>query len=109
MDIEELKQPIWLIQKGCKVKERITHLNYLQVATSLSIKENALQGCYLFDDSKRIFIITEVQDLGNYNKPWKFEFFNPMRKIKLTLVESNDLLIKEKINLLLKEKDDNEW
>ena len=97
MKLENLVKPIWLINKDFKRKEEVHHLHYLDVATKLSLKENALEGCFLIDANNQIGQIKSVADVGSFNPWWRFEFFNPMRKIDLVIEEITDKKTKEKI------------
>lgn len=102
MKVEDLTQPIWLLFDNFKKKQKVTYMHYIQVATKLSIKEKSLEDSYLFDGTNRVYKINKMIDLGNVNKPWKFEFFNPMRKIDLVLEEVSDSEILKRVLEVMK-------
>ena len=101
MKIEELKKPIWLIHDNLKSKEKIDDLIYLKCASKLSIKQKSLVNCYLIDKTNLIYKINDVLDEGNFNPWWKFEFFNPQRRIKINLIKVEDVKLIKKIESLI--------
>lgn len=108
MEIEKLKHPIWFINPNITKTEKIYHIQNLQVVTKLTLEKTGFVNWYLYDGTNSLFKISKVSDLGNYNKSWVFEFFNPMRKIELVLEEVNDDSKKSKIKLLINEPDEND-
>lgn len=99
--VDDLKFPVLILgdnpEEGLSITDNVTHL---KVATSLSLQKGTLMGCNIFDSSGRIYKIKSISNLGKLNSFWKFDFFNPMYKIKLNLefigiVESlDDLKVK---------------
>ncbi|MCB0396780.1 MAG: hypothetical protein KDD36_09010 [Flavobacteriales bacterium] len=90
MDVEMLKRPIWLVHDNFSHVELVDNLEYLNAATKLTLRERSLENSYLYTGDKRLYKIVGVKDMGNYNSRLRFEFFNPMRKIKLELEAIDD-------------------
>ena len=62
----------------------------------------SLMSCAISPLGIIVYRINDMIDLGNFNSPWKFEFFNPMRKIDLVLEEVSDLEILQKVLTIMK-------
>lgn len=106
MKTQDLQQPIWLLYDDLKKKQKVSYMHYIEATTKLALKEKPLVGCFLIDGSDHVYQITDIIDLGNLNKPWKFEFFNPMRKIDLILEEVSSPEILQKISSLMKTRNE---
>ena len=102
MQIENLKLPVWLINKDKSFAEYISKYIYLQTSSSLSIKKKSLENCYILDDDLNLYEINSVKIIGNLNKPWKFEFFNPMKLIHIDFSLINDKELLENILIIVK-------
>lgn len=84
MDINKLNLPIWIIHPDFSTLEKVIDINALLRASKLSLDNGFIKDCFLSDGSL-FYEVVQVQDLGNYNSKWKFEFFNPLRIVKLNL------------------------
>lgn len=75
----------------------IDNFDYLNYQTNLGIKENALLNCILENNENNYYRIIEILDKGKKGPWWKFEFFNPMKKVELKFMLIEDELILNQI------------
>jgi hypothetical protein len=94
--------PFKLIHPNLKTIEVITDINYLNLQSSLNVKNQSLRGCVVEDIYHNYYVIYEIVVLGKKNSWWKFEYFNPMLKVKLNLVKVEEVDILQKLNKLSK-------
>lgn len=105
MKISDFNFPIWLVNSEMSSCEKVYRLEHLEKVPYLVIKEHSLTNAFLVDFN-RIYQIIFVKDLGNVNSKWKFEFFNPMRKIEIKLEIISNKEITEKLYKLINEQNE---
>ncbi len=84
-NIKNLKFPILLLDKKNNIIDFTKNNEHLEVSTKLGLKKKILLDTLIFDSNDKAYIIREVKDLGLKNPIWKFEFFNPMHNINVSL------------------------
>ena len=99
MLLKNLKLPIKLIHSDLKTVEIIDNIDYLKYQTKLGVKEDALLNC-IIKDHNNYYEIIEIIDHGEKGPWWKFEYFNPMKKVELKFEKIENKSIIKKIKEL---------
>lgn len=102
MLLNNLELPTKLIYPDLNTFEIIDNIDYLKYQTQLGVKEQSLLNCIIKDNENNYYRITTIVDKGNKGPWWKFEFFNPMKKVELkfSLIEDETVLNKLRNNAL---------
>ena len=91
-----MKFPIIYFDKNYKHLELMTDRELFSTTNKLALKKGLLLKSKIIDCEGALFEVTKIKKVGNVNPLWKFEFFNPIIKVKM-FTEPKGMMTLEKL------------